>query len=130
LAPGHPLVHLELQTANLARACAFYQQLLGWEVELVVHASGRYHALAIDGGIGGGVVEDERVGDASWVPYVEVADVVEATAQAEGLGASVLLDPREGPAGWRSLVGSASAGPVALWRPKRFVASPLPWIKQ
>jgi predicted enzyme related to lactoylglutathione lyase len=27
---AHPVVHLELQTSNLARACAFYTGLFGW----------------------------------------------------------------------------------------------------
>src|ERR671920_665823 len=47
---------------------------------------------------------------ALWLPYVEVADVGEATERARALGAAVVLEPREGPAGWRSVVAAAPAG--------------------
>lgn len=53
-----------------------------------------------------------------WLPYVEVADVVEATERARLLGASVLLAPREGPVGWRSIVSAPASAEIALWEPK------------
>ena len=35
--PAHdnPIVHLELQTGNLPRACGFYTRLFGWTAERV-----------------------------------------------------------------------------------------------
>jgi predicted enzyme related to lactoylglutathione lyase len=53
-----------------------------------------------------------------WLPYVEVADIAEATERARGLGASVLLESREGPAGWRSVVSASEGGEIAFWQPK------------
>ena len=53
------------------------------------------------------------------LPYVEVADVGEATERARDLGATVLLEPREGPAGWRGVVAAPAAGELAFWQPKR-----------
>jgi uncharacterized protein len=112
-----PVVHLELHTGNLPRACSFYTELFGWHAETIDARSGSYLALDLGNGIDGGVVEcdTER---ALWLPYVEVADLTEATQRARLLGASVLLEPREGVAGWRSVVADRAGAEVALWQPK------------
>ena len=54
-----------------------------------------------------------------WLPYVEVAEIAEATEHARRLGAAVLLEPREGPAGWRSVITAPAGGELAFWQPKR-----------
>jgi predicted enzyme related to lactoylglutathione lyase len=116
------VVHLELHTTNLARACAFYSELLHWRPERV-EASGRsYVALDLGGGLGGGVVEcgAERP---TWLPYVSVPDITAATDRAQRLGAAVLLGPREGPAGWRSVVVAPDVGELAFWQSKTMVNS-------
>ena len=112
-----PVVHLELRTGNVARACGFYARLLGWRVETVRAGSESYLALALGDRLEGGVVEHETA-RGFWLPYVEVRDVAGATERARVLGADVLLAPREGPAGWRSIVGAPAAGAIALWQPK------------
>jgi predicted enzyme related to lactoylglutathione lyase len=111
------VVHLELHTPNLPRACAFYTGMFGWRAERVHVGPVSYLALELGESIQGGIVECERE-RALWLPYVEVADVVEATERAQLLGATVLLEPREGPGGWRSVVTAPAAAEVALWRPK------------
>jgi predicted enzyme related to lactoylglutathione lyase len=113
-----PVVHLELHTPNLGRACAFYRQLLSWQPERVRSADASYHAWDLGAGLGGGVVECGTT-RALWLPYAEVASVALATAHATELGASVMLAPREGPAGWRSFVTTPAGGELALWQPKR-----------
>jgi predicted enzyme related to lactoylglutathione lyase len=112
-----PVVHLELHTPNLGRACAFYSELLGWRSEQIRAAGAAYQALDLGAGFGGGVVECGTA-RALWLPYVQVASVVRATERARGLGASVMLEPREGPTGWRSVVSAGECGEVALWKPK------------
>jgi uncharacterized protein len=121
-APTSPVVHLELHTGNLPRACSFYTELFGWHAETIDARSGSYLALDLGDGVDGGVVEcdTER---ALWLPYVEVADLAETTERARLLGASVLLEPREGVAGWRSVVGDRAGAEVALWQPKGKVPS-------
>jgi uncharacterized protein len=114
----NPVVHLELRTGNLACACAFYTRLFGWRVETVHTGSGDYLTLALGDRIEGGVVEHEAQQGAFWLPYVQVADVAEATERARLQGASVCVPPREGPAGWRSVVFAAASGMLALWQPK------------
>ena len=113
-----PVVHLELHTADLARASAFCSELLQWEPKLIRAASSSYLALDLGSSLGGGIVECVTRRPV-WLPYVEVDLIYDATERARRLGAAVLLEPREGPSGWRSVVSSADAGEVALWEPKR-----------
>jgi predicted enzyme related to lactoylglutathione lyase len=116
-ASANPIVHLELHTGNLPRACAFYTRLFGWRAEKIHVGSASYLSLCLGNGIEGGVVELDTQ-RTLWLPYVEVGDVFEATERARSLGASVLLDTREGPAGWRSVVAAPAGAEIALWQPK------------
>jgi predicted enzyme related to lactoylglutathione lyase len=111
------VVHLELRTGNLSRACAFYTRLFGWRAERIDLGPCSYLALELGGRIEGGVVEGDLEHPA-WLPYVDVPHVAEATEQAHRLGAGVLLEPREGPAGWRSVVAVPDGAAIALWQPK------------
>jgi predicted enzyme related to lactoylglutathione lyase len=112
-----PVVHLELHTGNLARACDFYSRLLGWRPQRVETGGRSYVTLELGDGFGGGVVEC-GTRKALWLPYVQVADVAAATQRAQQLGASVLLEAREGPAGWRSVMSAPEGGEIGLWQPK------------
>jgi uncharacterized protein len=112
-----PVVHLELSTGNLPRACSFYTRLFGWRAQTIHVGSGSYLGLQLGDRIEGGVVERES--DAAlWLPYVQVADVNRSTEVGQTLGAAVQLEPREGPAGWRSVLEVPAGGQVALWQPK------------
>ena len=115
--PANPIVHLELRTGNLPRACSFYSRLFGWQAERIDLSCGSYLTLELGSGIDGGVVE-QGDGRPLWLPYVEVADLAEATDRARLLGASVALEPREGPVGWRSIIATPAGGEIALWQPK------------
>ena len=113
----HPVVHLELHTGDLPGASAFYAEVLRWRTERIDAGCGSYHALALGGDFGGGIVECATRRPV-WLPYVEVDHVDEVTDRAGRLGASVLLAPREGPAGWRSVVATPEGGEIAFWQPK------------
>ena len=114
----NPLVHLELHTGDLGRACDFYSRLCGWHSQSIDAGCGSYRALELGSGIGGGVVECETRRPL-WLPYVEVDRIADATRRADRLGASVLLEPREGPAGWRSVIAAPSGAEIAFWQAKR-----------
>jgi predicted enzyme related to lactoylglutathione lyase len=114
---ANPVVHLELHTGDLGRACDFYAEACGWRPERIGAAGRTYLALEMGDGLGGGVVECEAR-QPLWLPYVEVPEISRATERARELGAAVLLEPREGPAGWRSVVAAPSAGEIAFWQSK------------
>ncbi len=111
------VVHLELHTHDRSAAEAFYERLLRWNPERIDGPCGSYHALALGGGLDGGIVEC-GARHPRWLPYVEVEEVAAMTERGRRLGASVLLEPREGPAGWRSVLSSGEGGEIALWQPK------------
>jgi predicted enzyme related to lactoylglutathione lyase len=112
-----PVVHLELHTGDLPRACAFYAQLCGWRPERIDVGCATYWALELGGGFGGGGVVECGTQRPLWLPYVEVADIADTTERARRLGASVLLEPRKGPAGSRSVVVAPAGGEIAFWQP-------------
>ena len=112
-----PVVHLELHTGDLLRACALYQELCGWYPEWIETRSGSYLSLHLGDGFGGGIAQCSTRRPV-WVPYVEVPEVTAATKRARDLGASVLLEPREGPAGCRSVITTSAGGEIAFWQPK------------
>jgi predicted enzyme related to lactoylglutathione lyase len=113
----NPVVHLELHTDNLARACDFYTRLYGWPATTIHVGSRSYLALGLGGRIDGGVVECDTT-QPRWLPYVQVADVYATTERSQALGASVVLEPREGPAGWRSVITAPAGAEIGLWQPK------------
>lgn len=115
---SNPVVHLELHTGDLARACGFYERLCGWRSERIDAPVGSYLALETGGEVGGGIVECETTRPL-WLPYVQVPEIRAATARAREHGAKVLLDSREGPVGWRSVVVAPAGGEIAFWQPKR-----------
>jgi len=121
---SHPVVHLELHTGDLPRACAFYASLCGWRTERIDAGSGTYWGLGLGGDLGDGGVVECATQRPLWLPYVEVADVAHVTARALRLGASLLLEPREGPMGWRSVVAVPAGAEVAFWQPKPGRAQP------
>ena len=106
-----------MHTGDLPGASAFYAEVLRWRTERIDAGCGSYHALALGGAFGGGIVECATRRPV-WLPYVEVDHVDEVTDRAGRLGASVLLAPREGPAGWRSVVATPEGGEIAFWQPK------------
>jgi uncharacterized protein len=114
-AVANPVVHVELRTCNLPRACAFYTRLFGWRAETVHVGPKTYLTLDLGNGIQGGVVEHDSA-PALWLPYVEVVDIAEATERARLLGAAVRLEPREGPAGWHSVVAVPDGADIAMWQ--------------
>ena len=116
--PARPVVHLELHTGELARACSFYAELCGWRPERIDVAHRTYWALGLAGRLGGGGVVECETSQPLWLPYVEVGHIREATERARDLGAAVPLEPREGPLGWRSVVSTPATAELALWQPK------------
>lgn len=114
---ARPIVHVELHTANLPRACGFYTQLLGWRAETIHAGTNTYLALSTGGGVQAGVAESD-VRDPFWLPYVEVADVYQAVSRAECLGASVPVGPHQGPAGWWAAIRAPDGSALGLWTPR------------
>ena len=79
--PSNPVVHLELHTGDLPRAASSTRGCAAGNPNGSTSGSDAYLALGLGGGFGGGIVECETRRPL-WLPYVEVADIAEATEQA------------------------------------------------
>jgi predicted enzyme related to lactoylglutathione lyase len=111
------IVHLQLRSEEPSRACAFWANAFGWHAEIIHVGSASYLTLGGATGLEIGVVADES-GRGGWLPYVEVADIDEATERVPRLGGAIVLAPREGPAGWRSVIVEPTGTEIGLWEPK------------
>ncbi|MFF9813299.1 VOC family protein [Streptomyces sp. NPDC014006] len=90
------LTWVELYTADIAAAAAFYHSVLGLETSAVPFPGGTYTCVnPAEGGedaMFGGIValaDDPAETEAHWLPYFEVPDVDTVVATAEQLGGTV-----------------------------------------
>lgn len=101
--PGS-LCWVELYTADVPAAAAFYHSVLGLETFGADFAGGTYTTFNPAGesedAMFGGVVplaDDPGEEEAYWLPYFEVADTDATVARAEGLGGAVRLPAMDVP---------------------------------
>src|SRR4051794_35955596 len=95
---ANPFVHVELSTQDIAKAKSFYQSLFAWSLNDVDMGGGfTYTMIDVGGeGTGGGMMQHPMPGAPTmWLPYVQVDDLVAATAKAKSLGATVMRDATE-----------------------------------
>ena len=87
---------VELATRDLARAEAFYRDVLGWQVEPHAAMPAQYRVLSAQGsdaGFGGMLAMDEQWAGvpSHWSIYLHVTDVDAVLAQATELGGKVCV---------------------------------------
>jgi len=118
---ANPFVHIELNTTDVDKSKAFYTALFDWELGEMPMPGGTYYTIGVGkGGTGGGLTKQMIPGaPSSWVPYIEVADIKEATKKAKSLGAKVLLDSEAvAEMGWCSIFIDPSGTTTGLWKTK------------
>ena len=98
----NPVVHLELQTCNLPRACGFYTKLFGWTTKHSPPDAGmEYTEFHNQGKPGVGMLPMPAQMPAAvpsyWMPYFQVADCDASTAKAKQLGATTMVGPQDIP---------------------------------
>jgi predicted enzyme related to lactoylglutathione lyase len=117
---ANPFVHVELHTHDLPKARAFYQNLLGWDLQdmPMPGGGGTYTMIGVGDGVGGGMMADPSV-PPYWLAYIGVDDVRAKTAQAKALGAVVLQDVMDvGEFGTMSVIRDPGGAAIALWQSK------------
>ncbi len=86
-------VHLELNTDDIERARAFYQDVLGWDFASVPVAGQKYTQISTPRPPGGGIqVKPHPRMPSHWLPYVGVDDVKKAVERARSAGAEIVAD--------------------------------------
>jgi predicted enzyme related to lactoylglutathione lyase len=117
---ANPFVHVELNTSDLAKAKAFYGELFEWELQDIPMGEGQHTYTMIrvgDDGTGGGMMSMPMPGAPStWLAYVDVDDVADATKRARALGATIVRDVTEIPGyGSFSIIADPTGAMLGLW---------------
>lgn len=116
---ANPFVHIELHTGDLARAKAFYSQLLDWELQDMPMPGGSYTMINVGEGTGGGMMSSPDT-PPHWLAYIAVDDIAAATEKARSLGATVRQDVvAVGEFGWMSVITDPTGATFALWEAKQ-----------
>ena len=119
---GHPFVHVELNTTDIGKAKSFYESLFDWQLEDVDLGGGFvYTMIRVGDGTGGGMMTHPMPGaPSSWLPYVLVDDIAQATERARALGATIIRDQLDVPgAGTLSIFADPTGATLGLWQPQR-----------
>ncbi|HTJ27550.1 MAG TPA: VOC family protein [Candidatus Limnocylindria bacterium] len=120
---GNPFVHVELNTSDVAKAKAFYSGLFDWKLEDMPMGGPEPYTMIDVGedGTGGGMMKHPMPGaPSSWLPYVDVANVADATKKASALGATIIRDVTEIPGyGSFSIIQDPTGAVLGLWTSSR-----------
>jgi len=89
----------ELVTPDVAKAKAFYTELLGWETETFQPSGMDYELITVGGQSHGGFLASDQVGGAPphWVAYVLVESAEKTATAAQKTGGKVVHGPQEIP---------------------------------
>ena len=117
---ANPFVHVELNTADVAKAKSFYQALFAWKLDDVDMGGATYTTIGVGEGTGGGMMKHPVAGaPSSWLPYVLVDDIKASTAKAKSLGATIKRDVTEVMGmGWLSIIADPTGATLGLWQAK------------
>lgn len=117
---ANPFVHVELATTDLGKAKDFYGKLFSWTLEDVPMENGSYTLIKVGEGTGGGMMKHPVPGESSsWLAYVAVDNVAQATQKARSLGAKIVKDMTEiKGVGAFSIFVDPTGATLALWEPE------------
>jgi len=117
---ANAFVHVELNTADVTKAKAFYGKLFEWTLEDVPMGPGSYTMIKVGKGTGGGIMQHPVPGAPSaWLAYVEVGDIKAATEKAQSLGATIMQGVTEVMGmGWLSVLIDPTGAALGLWQTK------------
>ncbi len=87
----------ELRTKDVAKAKAFYTDVIGWEIEEMPMADGTYTVLKAGGEPIGGITTHGAEGEAVWAGYITVDNVDERVAKAKAAGGHIAMAPMDIP---------------------------------
>ncbi|MEZ6015834.1 MAG: VOC family protein [Planctomycetota bacterium] len=114
--PGR-FVWFDLMTKDAAGAQAFYCALFGWQIQEVPMQGFTYRMILCGPGPIGGIVEEQGIPMAHWMPYLSVDDVDAAAQRTTALGGSVCVPPTDIPMTGRfSVVGDPTGGMFSLYK--------------
>lgn len=128
--PHGSFVWYELLTSDPAAARAFYEPVVGWNIEAEGHGEPEYRMIDAGDGLVGGVLtltDDMKAHGArpAWVGYVGVDDVDRTVAAIEDRGGKVLMPPKDVPnAGRIAMVCDPQGAPFYVMKPTPPASNP------
>jgi predicted enzyme related to lactoylglutathione lyase len=120
--PHGSFIWYELLTADAAAAKAFYDPVVGWDIEAEASNPMNYRMIRAGAGHAGGVMEltaemREHGARPTWLGYVGVDDVDETVAKAEGLGARAMMSAFDLPGvGRLAMIADPQGIPIYVMR--------------
>jgi len=112
---ANPFVHIELHTAEVAKARTFYDELFDWELQDVPMGDFTYTTISVgEGGVGGGMMQNPV--PSAWLPYVSVDDVEASTKKAVELGGRVVVPVTTMAPGTFSIIADPTGATFGLWK--------------
>ena len=108
----------DLGAPDVAAAAAFYNGLLGWDVEIGPAEMGHYSMATVKGQPVAAIADQQTPGVVAWSTYFGVASVEDPVAKAVAAGATVLLPAMDVMTFGRMAILSAPGGAaLSLWEP-------------
>jgi len=110
---------VDLGTADLAAARAFYSALFGWEIEEGPPEAGGYSIAHLRGRAVAGLGPQQNPGPPYWSAYVNVDDADKAAALVKENGGTLFMEPFDVMDVGRMAVFADTVGAVlSVWQPK------------
>lgn len=122
--PGDP-IWVDLYTADLDRAIAFYGELFGWTADRGGPEYGGYTTFSKDGAPVAGAMsrpegDDDPFPD-RWTVYLSAADAAATVAKATAAGGDVVVEPmRIGEVGTMAVLTDVGGIAVGVWQADEF----------
>jgi predicted enzyme related to lactoylglutathione lyase len=115
--PGRP-IWIELFTADVDAARAFYGELFGWTTQDPGPEFGGYQLFLRDGEPIAGLMANTQEAPSAWSVYLETNNAADTAAMATANGGVVLLDAMAvGDLGHMAVVLDPSGAAVGIWQP-------------
>ena len=122
--PGH-FCWVDLLCHDRAAMATHYGEVVGWEVHTMQVGATEYAIFVPPGGgpmdavAGARALPPGTAAPAAWLPYVAVADVDAAAAQARELGATITVEPADlGHKGRHAVLVDPQGASLGLWTQK------------
>lgn len=116
---SNSVAHIELTTADPAKAKAFYAGVFDWTLSDVPMPEGGMYTMVRDaaGGAGvGGIMQSPPGVPTAWTAYITVDDASATTEKAKSLGATIMKDVTPVPGyGKFSVIADPTGAVFGIW---------------
>jgi len=107
----------DLMTKDAKKAADFYSALFDWQIQEMDMQGSTYRMIMAGPGPIGGIVEEQNIPMAHWMPYLATPDVDKSAAQCKELGGTVCVGPMDIPQTGRfAVVGDPTGGYFSLFK--------------